>query len=268
MNELVSSQNGKPVTNSLLVAEKFGKEHKNVLASIREILTTAENSAVLQMFSVSSYYNDQHKEQPMYIMDRDGFSLLVMGFNGKEAMKFKIDFLNAFNRMEEQLRNPLHGLTSLEVARRWYLAEQDRERLMLENEQQKKARELAEQKTKAYSMILEIQKPKVEFADRIQETPNLLSMSQTAKVLGLPYGRNILCRKLREAGIFFTSKNEPMQIYVDKGYFALKEKLINNNDGGFTVIVPYVSQKGLLFLSKVFNKSYPRQMKMTEIQSK
>lgn len=49
---------------------------------------TAENSAVVEMFSESSYFNEQNKEQPMFLMNRDGFSLLVMGFNGKKAMRF------------------------------------------------------------------------------------------------------------------------------------------------------------------------------------
>jgi Rha family phage regulatory protein len=101
MNELVvRSHTGEPVTNSLLVAEKFGKQHKDVLESIRNL--TAENSAVLSMFSKSSYLNIQNKEQPMYIMNRDGFSLLVMGFTGRQALDFKISFIEAFNRLEEQ----------------------------------------------------------------------------------------------------------------------------------------------------------------------
>ena len=106
MNELVVNSNGKPVTNSLLVAEKFEKQHKDVLRAIRNIIedTTAQNCAVPEMFLESIYFNEQGKQQPMFIMNRDGFSLLVMGFTGKEAMKFKIDFINAFNQMEGKLK--------------------------------------------------------------------------------------------------------------------------------------------------------------------
>jgi Rha family phage regulatory protein len=103
MNELVvRNHTGEPVTTSLLVAEKFGKEHKHVLESIRNL--TAENSAVLSMFAESSYLNVQNKEQPMFIMNRDGFALLVMGFTGQKALDFKIAFIEAFNRLEEQGR--------------------------------------------------------------------------------------------------------------------------------------------------------------------
>ena len=106
MEEIVFNNNGKPVTNSLLVATKFGKNHKDVLRIIRNLINdmTAQNCAVMQMFFESDYYNEQSKKQPMFIMDRDGFSLLVMGFTGKEAIKFKLDFINQFNNMENRLK--------------------------------------------------------------------------------------------------------------------------------------------------------------------
>lgn len=104
MEELVLNSNGQPVTNSLLVAEKFSKQHKNVIASIRAIIEQAENSAVLSMFCESTYLNQQNKEQPMYVMNRDGFTILAMGFTGKEALQFKFEFINAFNQMEKQLK--------------------------------------------------------------------------------------------------------------------------------------------------------------------
>lgn len=104
MNELVFVQDQSALTNSLLVAEKFKKNHKDVLEAIRKTMTTAENSAVLQMFVESQYVNEQNKEQPMYVMNRDGFTLLAMGFNGKKAMKFKLDYIAAFNAMEKALK--------------------------------------------------------------------------------------------------------------------------------------------------------------------
>jgi anti-repressor protein len=89
-NIVIKSSKGTPVTTSLIVAEMFEKNHRDVLESIRNLFTTAENSAVLKMFYESSYTNSQNKKQPMFIMNRDGFSLLVMGFSGEKALKFKI----------------------------------------------------------------------------------------------------------------------------------------------------------------------------------
>lgn len=116
MNELVfKGENGQAVTNSLLVAEKFGKEHKHVLDAIRELIKgCAENSAD-PLFAETIYENQQNGQTyPLFIMNRDGFSLLVMGFTGKKALKFKLDFISAFNRMEEELRNvPRPDLTKI-----------------------------------------------------------------------------------------------------------------------------------------------------------
>lgn len=95
---------GQALTNSLLVSKKFEKKHSHVLDAIRKIITTAENSAVLKMFAGSQYVNEQNKEQPMYVMNRDGFTLLAMGFTGKQAMQFKIDYIGEFNRMEKEIK--------------------------------------------------------------------------------------------------------------------------------------------------------------------
>ena len=115
MNEIVfRGANDQAVTSSLLIAEKFGKEHKNVMQSIRNLIGgTAENSAIAEMFSESTYLNGQNKEQPMFLMNRDGFTLLAMGFTGKKAMQFKLEYIKAFNSMEAQMR--LHKNQSLSL---------------------------------------------------------------------------------------------------------------------------------------------------------
>jgi len=90
------------LTNSLLVAEKFGKEHKRVMQDIREMGCSAlfrEHNFVL-----SSYLSRQNKETPMYVMTKDGFTLLVMSYTGEKAMKFKEDYIAAFNAMEKAIK--------------------------------------------------------------------------------------------------------------------------------------------------------------------
>lgn len=101
--ELVKNNNGQIVTNSLLVAEHFGKEHRVVLKAIDDILGVAQNYASL--YEETSYVHPQNKQTfRMYVMNRDGFSLLVMGFTGKKAMKFKMDFIEQFNAMEQTIK--------------------------------------------------------------------------------------------------------------------------------------------------------------------
>ena len=85
-------------TTSLDVADTFGKEHRRVLQDIRELGCSEEFR--LHHFVQSSYENVQGKNQPMYLMTRDGFVLLVMGYTGDLAMKFKEAYIKQFNAME------------------------------------------------------------------------------------------------------------------------------------------------------------------------
>lgn len=103
MNNLVIMNNHQAVTTSLKVAEVFEKEHRNVMQSIKNL--TAENSATRKMFIEDSYLNSRNQRFPMFYMNRDGFTLLAMGFTGSKAMEFKLKYIDAFNKMEEQIRN-------------------------------------------------------------------------------------------------------------------------------------------------------------------
>ncbi len=101
MNDIIlSTQNGEPVVSSREVAEYFGKEHKNVMQAITKLV--AENSAAKFLFYEASFEN-RGKKYPMYLMNRDGFSLLAMGFTGSKAMEWKFKYIAAFNQMEKKL---------------------------------------------------------------------------------------------------------------------------------------------------------------------
>ena len=102
-NSLVEVSNNQIITDSRRVAEAFGKEHKNVIRSISEILV-AQKSATKFFYETEHEYRGQ--KFPMYLMNRDGFSLLVMGFNGKKALEWKVKYIEAFNEMEKQLTVP------------------------------------------------------------------------------------------------------------------------------------------------------------------
>ena len=102
MNELVHLENDEVVCSSLEVAEKFGKRHDNILRSIGGLLKNVETQ---KMFKKSMYIDNQNKQEyPMYLMNLDGFSLLVMGFTGKKALDWKLKYINAFNQMENIIR--------------------------------------------------------------------------------------------------------------------------------------------------------------------
>ncbi|WP_331199969.1 Rha family transcriptional regulator [Lactobacillus gasseri] len=103
LNNLVIMKDRQAVTDSLKVAESFEKEHRNVLKRARNLI--AQNGAVEKMFFESTYINQQGHEQPMIYMNRDGFTLLAMSFTGKKALDFKLKYIQAFNKMEQQIRN-------------------------------------------------------------------------------------------------------------------------------------------------------------------
>lgn len=104
MQELINIKNDEAVTTSLLVAEFFERRHKNVIQTIENLLkNTGLKNELSGMFCKSTYRDNSGKSNPMYYMNRDGFSLLVMGFTGKKALEWKIKYIEAFNQMESYI---------------------------------------------------------------------------------------------------------------------------------------------------------------------
>ena len=120
-NQLVklglTERDGKAVVSSRDIARVFEKEHRRVLQDVR---TIAENDLVwgLHNFVQSAYTNEQNKSQPQYLITRDGFTLLVMGYTGEKAMRFKKAYIAAFNEMESRFapRNYKEALLALVAA--------------------------------------------------------------------------------------------------------------------------------------------------------
>ena len=104
MNDIIlSTQNGEPVASSRDVAKRFGKEHRNVMRDIENLMS----EGVLKieqtpLFFKSEYTHPQnHQKYPMYLMKRDGFSLLAMGFTGKEAVQWKLKSIEAMQKVAD-----------------------------------------------------------------------------------------------------------------------------------------------------------------------
>ena len=96
--------NQEPVTTSLVIAKEFKKLHKNVLKDIRE-LENSLNEINIDGLKIEpiEYIDNANKKNIYYNINRDMFVLLVMGYTGKKALKFKVNFVNAFNLMEKEL---------------------------------------------------------------------------------------------------------------------------------------------------------------------
>lgn len=101
----VHQNNGVLVTTSRNIAEVFSKEHRNVIRDIRSILETNSDKEFGQLnFEQSSYLNEQNKEQPEFLLTRDGTMLLIMGYTGEKALALKTAYIRRFNEMEQQLK--------------------------------------------------------------------------------------------------------------------------------------------------------------------
>ncbi|MBD8046792.1 MULTISPECIES: Rha family transcriptional regulator [Clostridium] len=109
-------QNGQPVVSSRKIAEDFDKEHKNVVRAIEDKIEslTAQNCTVQKLFILSTF-NHRGNEYKEYLLTRDGFSFLVMGFTGTKADIWKLKYIEAFNKMEKTLRRGNPSLTIKEV---------------------------------------------------------------------------------------------------------------------------------------------------------
>lgn len=102
--DLVSLVGGIPKTTSLIVAEKFEKNHFDVLRAIKNLECSPEFNQ--RNFAGVDYEDAKGERRPMVEMTRDGFTFLAMGFTGKEAAKWKESYIDAFNQMEAALRQP------------------------------------------------------------------------------------------------------------------------------------------------------------------
>lgn len=234
METLVKVENNQIVTDSRSVAEHFGKRHNDVTEVIRKLLATEKS--VTKMFYASKFeYRGQ--EFTMYLMNRDGFSLLVMGFTGKKALEWKLKYIDAFNEMEKQLVNKntlaLPDFTNpVEAARAWA------------NEYEAKQKALTENA---------VMKPKADFYDTVANTESLFSMADVAKTLDMGIGRNKLFAFLRDKGIL-DKDNHPYQKYVDAGYMRLIENHCKAGDNDVVYKCTYVKQKGIDYIRKILLK--------------
>lgn len=200
MNNLVNIVNGEATVTSRQVAENFGKEHKAVLRSIRDILTSAQNCT--DLFRPSVGQDSYGRSQDEYIMNRDGFTLLAMGFTGSTALQWKLKYIAAFNAMEEKLRNTFVIPQTLSQA------------LLLASQQ---AQVIEEQ-----SLALANAKPKTEYYDKLCDKGLLTNFRDTAKELGVR--QKVFMSFLEEHGYIYRDNSGKPKPYADKmEYFGIKD---------------------------------------------
>lgn len=228
----VTYENDQMLVSSLEVSRNFQKEHKNVLQTINNL--TAENSAAKNLFYESTYEN-RGKQYPMYLMNRDGFTLLAMGFTGKDALEWKLKYIQAFNEMEAKLNNP-----EFLVKRSMEYLEKRCNALLLENNELK---------------------PKARFAEAVSASEESILIGQLAKIIkqnGVDIGQNRLFQWMRDNDYLIkngTRYNQPTQKAMELGLFEVKERTVNNPDGSVRItFTTKVTGKGqVYFVNKFLN---------------
>lgn len=198
------SENGQVVVSSREVAENFGKEHKHVLRDIENLMRGEPKIGLSSMFFKSEYLSIQNKTLPEYLMNRDGFTLLAMGFTGKEALEWKLKYIDAFNQMEQKLTNPEPESTEMLLSRALIAANS-----VIDTER-KKVKALEAENAKM--------KPDSDYAKAMLLSDESLTTTQIAMNYGMSARK--LNQLLKELGIQHTVNKQwiPYQKYLGDGY--------------------------------------------------
>jgi len=251
------NRNGQILASSLEVAEKFGKKHAEVIYSIEGRIDRngkVKNNGLLmsgisqlsQMFIKSEYKDSMNREKYEYLMDRDGFSLLVMGFTGKNALEWKLKYIEAFNKMEEKLKSGD------------YLSKEEKLKLQLFSKDpvevasaHKKLVEL--EVSKATAPLI----PKAEFHDAISVAENCINFGKFAATFQnntkISFGRNKImdwCREHEYLCSSYSLKNKPSQEMIDSGYMKYKESTNERDGKQYISYTPLLTGKGQIWLTR------------------
>lgn len=200
MNELVIMKDKQAVTSSLQVAESFNKNHQHVLRSIDGLKKDVSNFG--QMFIETNLPDSYGRNRRGYYMNRDGFTLLAMGFTGDKALQFKLQYIDAFNKMEQQVKFQIPA-TLPEALR---LAADQAERIS-------------------------VLKPKADYTDKMLSNKGLETISMIAKNYG--YTTREFNKLLHGLGIQYKQGKTWLLYakYQDEGYTHIEPYEYTNSDG-------------------------------------
>lgn len=232
--------------SSLEIAELTGKLHKNVLADIRNLLSQGVTKL---NFQPSTYKDPTGRKLPCFELTKKGCLILASGYDA--VLREKI--IDRWEQLELDKRKPQTPQTYLEALKALVSSEEEKQRLALEKQQ------LEQQNAKL--------QPKADFADAAFKAEGKVDIGQAAKILGLPFGRTTLFKKLREAGVFFANRNEPKQKYIDAGYFEMTLLPPIHRDNHPDILYQKVlcNPKGLAYINHLFGGS-PSDGKLARIR--
>ena len=234
----ITNKEGNLIVSSREVAENFEKRHDNILKDIDELFLGSPKN-LGHLFIENYYIHPQNKQNYReYLMNRDGFTLLAMGFTGSKALHWKLKYIEAFNKMEQTLKKgkPLQ----IDSKFIYQIAQQ-----LEEKEKQ-----------------IALDRPKVIFAEALETSKTSILVGELAKLLarnGIDnMGQNRLFKWLRSNG-FLHKKGEqynlPTQMSIELEIIETKITTINNPDGSVRVTkTPKITGKGQIYFVNKFKK--------------
>ncbi|AKL83247.1 Rha family transcriptional regulator [Bacillus atrophaeus] len=238
MNQLVFIEGNQAVTDSLTVAEVFGKRHADVIKSIETLNCSKEFTG--RNFSLSDYQDPTGRVLKKYLIKRDGLTFLVFGYTGAKAALFKERYIAEFNRMEAELQKMTQPSYMIEDpvsrAKRWISEQEEREQL---------------------EQTLKIQEPLVNFAQSCMAAEKSLLVRELAKLAcknGIVIGEKRLFQKLREWKMIMANKNEPYQEYIERGFFEIAQGVRQINGTPKSWLTMRITPKGQAFIINKLKK--------------
>jgi len=236
--DLVFIENKKVVTDSLTVAEVFGKEHKNVLTDIRKQMEYAGDEFARLNFQRGTYQDKNNQARPKYNLTEEAFTLIVFSYNTKEAVQAKIKFIKEFRRMSDTLKSvysPSYMIDDpIERAKKW-----------IEEQEQVK---MLEQRVAEYE-------PKVTYYDIILKSTDTVNITQIAKDYGL--SGQALNSILHEEGIQYKLSGQWLLYskYQHRGYTKSETQEYTRSNGEIgTKLHTKWTQTGRLFIHQILAK--------------
>lgn len=196
-----------------------------------------------QAFCETSYQDTQGKEQPLFLMTREGFCALVMRWNGEKANQFKMAFIDLFSKMEQAIRQmqPFTPAVPQTFAEALRLAANQAEQIEAQQKQ------------------LEAQAPKVLFAQSVETSSSSILIGELAKLMkqnGVDIGEKRLFNWLRENEYlcsFGSRYNQPSQKAMGMGLFEIKKTVITKPNGNSLVTTTTkVTGKGQIYFVNKF----------------
>lgn len=233
---------GQKYLDSREVAEMVGKEHNKLLRDIRVYITQLNASKVghTDFFTESQYTDKSNRQKPCYLVTKKGCEFIAHKLTGVKGTEFTAKYINRFHEMEDTIKTQLPQGNDL-IA----LAVIEAQKMIAERDKQ-----------------IERMKPKEVFADAVSTSKDAILIGDLAKLIsqnGYRIGQNRLFDWLRKNGYLIksgSSRNRPVQRYVEQGLFEVKETAINMPNGNVrTALTTKVTGKGqLYFVNKFLQK--------------